>query len=52
MLEWHPGGGIRCTNLSRRTATRPFTVGQTATTTDDEKVEALHTATAGPAAGS
>lgn len=51
MLEWHTGGGIRCTDFSRRAATQPSAVGQTATTTDDEKT-APHTTAANPEAGS
>ncbi|MGW7333046.1 hypothetical protein ACWGIU_31520, partial [Streptomyces sp. NPDC054840] len=44
-------GRIDCADLSRRAATRPSVVGQTATTTDDQKT-ALHTTAAGPATGS
>ncbi|MFJ2598782.1 hypothetical protein [Streptomyces erythrochromogenes] len=47
VMEWHPGGGIHCTALSRRATTRPSTVGQTAVTTDDVKTDAPHTAAAG-----
>lgn len=38
VMEWHPEGGIRCTDLSRGSR-RPRRVGQTAGLTDDQNTD-------------